>query len=355
MFEPLTISERNIAIQRLTALWALNECGLGGILHALNSPVTGLFVGSFAMICVAFICAFAENKWKAVMTSLIIVLIIKALVSPQSSPTAFIAVSFQGITGALIYRFIPHLLPASLFFLTLGLLESAMQRLIMLTLLYGNTLWEAINIWGDAVTKRWGIIIPVTSSEMIIYIYLAIHLFSGLLFGWLTYRVIKAVHTLWGQQDFRLKLNEENKKEFFKLPSGGKKKWKRYLLFGFLVLMIVFAYSGWVQDASDLQKGLLAILRAAAILTIWFVFLAPMVIRWLQKFLHKKHQQLSVEVAQTMDMFPHLLWIIDKAWKETSHLRFISRWKWFVVHTILYILQYHTVYDPDPVRAGTKL
>jgi hypothetical protein len=60
-------------------------------------------------------------------------------------------------------------------------------------------------------------------------------------------------------------------------------------------------------------------------------------------------------VAQTMDMFPHLLWIIDKAWKETSHLRFISRWKWFVVHTILYILQYHTVYDPDPVRAGTKL
>jgi uncharacterized membrane protein YbjE (DUF340 family) len=136
---------------------------------------------------------------------------------------------------------------------------------------------------------------------------------------------------------------------------GGKKKWKRYLLFVILLLMILFAYSGLAQEASNLQKGLIAVLRATAILTIWFVFLAPLLLRWLQKFLYKKQQQLSTEVSQTMDMFPHLLWIMDKAWKESKHLRFFNRWKMFVVHTLLYTLQYRSDYDPDIVRTDTKL
>src|SRR5690606_29531378 len=94
--------DRTLAIQRLTALWALNECGLGGLLHALNSPMTGLLVGSIAMVCIALICSLADDKWRTVMSSLLIVLIIKALVSPHSSPTAYVAVAFQGVTGALI-------------------------------------------------------------------------------------------------------------------------------------------------------------------------------------------------------------------------------------------------------------
>jgi len=55
-----------------------------------------------------------------------------------------------------------------------------------------------------------------------------------------------------------------------------------------------------------------------------------------------------------MEMFPHLLWIIDKAWKETVHLRFIARWKAFVLNAFLYILQYQTRYGTDPDRSGEK-
>ena len=141
MFENISSQERVLAIQRITALWALNECGLGGILHALQSPFTGLLVGSIAMICIALICAFAEKKWQAVMTSLAIVLVIKALVSPHSTPTAYIAVIFQGVSGAFIYRYIPGLLFGSVLFACLGLIESAVQRLLVLTILYGNSLW----------------------------------------------------------------------------------------------------------------------------------------------------------------------------------------------------------------------
>src|SRR5258706_10118764 len=140
MLELIPRADKNLAIQRLTALWALNECGLGGFLHALESPFTGLFVGSLAMICIAFICSLADNKWQTMMTSLVIVLVIKALVSPHSPPSAYIAVVFQGVSGAIIYRYIPGLFFSSVFFVSMGLIESAIQHILTLTILYGNTI-----------------------------------------------------------------------------------------------------------------------------------------------------------------------------------------------------------------------
>lgn len=344
MFENLSLSERTIAIQRLTALWALNECGLGGILHALQSPFTGLLVGSIAMICIAFICIFAENKWKAVMTSLAIVLIIKALVSPHSTPTAYIAVTFQAISGAIIYRYIPNLLLASMLFVTIGLIESGIQRLLTLTILYGNTIWEAIDIWGEWITKQWHVVILVSSSRLIIYIYLLIHFISGLFIGWLIYRMIKAIHRLWGDSQYELRLGRDDKKEFFMPGSGPRRKWKKFFLFIILMVGIVFAYT-LGDNHTGIQKGLISVIRAVVLLAIWFIFLAPLVIKVLKKFLRKKHQQLSEQVAHTMDIIPLLAWILDKAWKETQHLSFFRRWKSFVIHALLYILQYKSIYD----------
>ncbi|MFT5818187.1 MAG: hypothetical protein ACI95K_001675, partial [Lentimonas sp.] len=71
-------------ISRLTALWALSEAGLGGVLHALQSPFTGLFVGGFAIVLGSLIAYFAEDKWNTIFRSLLVVLIIKLAVSPHS-------------------------------------------------------------------------------------------------------------------------------------------------------------------------------------------------------------------------------------------------------------------------------
>ncbi len=352
MFESTPTSDRQLAIQRLTALWALNECGLGGVLHAFNSPFTGLLVGSFAMICIAFICALSDQKWKTVMTSLFVVLVIKALVSPHSSPTAYIAVIFQGVTGAFIYRFVPHLLVSSVLFFSLGLIESALQRLFTLTVLYGNTLWDAINIWGEWVADRWGLLIPMTSSRLIVYTYLSIHLVVGIGVGWLVFKTLRSVHDQWGQQQYNLVLGKEDTKSFMKVKKKGK--WRRYIFFLLLVFIIIVAYSGFPNPNSNIQQGLLAIVRACAVLTLWFVFLAPLMIRFLQKYLSKKHQQLSLEVEQTMDMFPQLLWILDKVRLESKRLRPYTRIKYFIVHSLLYILQYRTADDTDTHRTDTE-
>lgn len=347
MFQSLTSEERALAIRRLTALWALNECGIGGILHALNSPLSGLVVGSFAMICIALICALAENRWRAVMSSLLIVLVIKALVSPHTSPTAYLAVSFQGVSGALIYGSIRYLLPSSILFFVIGHIESAMQRIIVLTLLYGTALWEAIDIWGNWIAGKWGVIIPLKSSSLLIATYLSIHFLAGMLTGWLTYRILKAVNRNWGDATFRLSLKAGDRKELIPKRKKGK-RWKRYIIAGILLILIALAYISPIAGAGGMQKALIAVLRAVVILALWFGFIAPWLISILQRFLKIKRQRLAHEVEETMAMFPRLLWIIDKAWTNAKHLRGLSRWKVFFVHTILYILQYRTVDDSAP-------
>ena len=90
-------------IDKLTALWALNESGLGGFLHVFNSPFTGLIVGGIAILLISLIAYYAENKWQAILKALVIVLIIKMAVSPYSPFAAYIAVSFQAILGAFLF------------------------------------------------------------------------------------------------------------------------------------------------------------------------------------------------------------------------------------------------------------
>ncbi len=53
-----SIEQRQLAVQRLTALWAFSESGLGGILHALQMPFTGLLVGGMAILLISLIAFF---------------------------------------------------------------------------------------------------------------------------------------------------------------------------------------------------------------------------------------------------------------------------------------------------------
>jgi hypothetical protein len=117
--------DRRLAVERLTALWALNEAGLGGIMHAFRTPFTGIFVGGLAIVMITLIAHFSERKWSAVTRALVIVLIVKAAASPHSPLPAYLAVSFQGLMGALIFSALPNLRLGALLLGVLGLLEAA--------------------------------------------------------------------------------------------------------------------------------------------------------------------------------------------------------------------------------------
>src|SRR5689334_277335 len=87
---------------RIIALWVLSEALLGGIIHAFHIPVSGLIVGSAAVICICMI-AFYVPVNGTIIKATIIVAIFKMLLSPQAPVLAYLAVFFQGILGELLF------------------------------------------------------------------------------------------------------------------------------------------------------------------------------------------------------------------------------------------------------------
>ena len=95
-------AEDRLSILKITALWAFSESAFGGILHALTIPFRGLFIASAAVLFISLIALFSKSS-KEILKATLIVILIKAVVSPHSPLTAYIAVSLQGMLGFSIF------------------------------------------------------------------------------------------------------------------------------------------------------------------------------------------------------------------------------------------------------------
>ena len=139
----MTLSSINIQL-RITALWAFSEAFLGGILHAFHLPFAGLILSSFAVLCMVVISINGYRKGQ-ILKATILVMIVKALLSPHTPVSAYLAVLLQGAFGELFFAFgIPFFL-SCLFLGISALMQSALQKLIILTLIFGMDFWNAVD------------------------------------------------------------------------------------------------------------------------------------------------------------------------------------------------------------------
>jgi hypothetical protein len=65
----------------LTALWAFVEAGLGGFLHALHLPFTGIVLGGFAVLIISLLAMCYDKPFAKIVQATLIVLAIKAAVN----------------------------------------------------------------------------------------------------------------------------------------------------------------------------------------------------------------------------------------------------------------------------------
>jgi len=91
-----------VAVWKLTALWAFSEAALGGILHAFKVPMRGIFIGGSAAILISLIAYFSDRKG-TVLKSTLLVILIKGIVSPHTPLTAYFAVFLQGFIGEILF------------------------------------------------------------------------------------------------------------------------------------------------------------------------------------------------------------------------------------------------------------
>ena len=124
---------------RLIALWVLCEAVLGGMMHAVKIPFAGIVVSSAAVICISLIAYYVPVKG-AILKATIIVAIFKLMLSPHTPPTAYVAVFFQGLMGQILFFNLRFFRLSCILLAVLALVESPIQRIIVVTVLYGDNL-----------------------------------------------------------------------------------------------------------------------------------------------------------------------------------------------------------------------
>jgi hypothetical protein len=324
----LSGEQRQAAVQRLTALWAFTESGLGGIMHALQIPFTGLLVGGMAVIIISLIAEISNRDLKQILKAAVIVLIVKAMVSPFTPFPAYFAVSFQALLGYALFSILSINFFSILLLSSIAMLESALQKLLVLTIFFGKSFWKAMDELMAFVAKQFGSS-SVNGSQWIITAYLIIHLIGGIIIAWIAYKTIKGFFAEKGI--FILENTEMVNAEIYERGIA-KRKTLFHKLWGMILILVVLSVVLFIFSA-DTKLGWLAVVKTiswtlSAIL-IWFMLIGPLFTRLVQKILQKKESRYSDEVLKTLSFLPVLRQLTALAWRKSKAYPGIGRWRFF--------------------------
>jgi hypothetical protein len=118
------------------------------------SPV--LVIVFHAVVLIALIAFFAERPFKALLKATVVVVLVKAAASPHTPLPAYVAVSFQGLAGAILFGLLPSLRLGALLLGLLALWQGAVQKLVGMSLLYGRSLWDSVDAVGRWILEKMG-------------------------------------------------------------------------------------------------------------------------------------------------------------------------------------------------------
>ena len=346
-FSNLSEAQRITVIQRLTALWAFCESGLGGILHALQIPLTGFIVGGLAVIIISFIAKVSAENYTTIFQSLVIVLMVKAMVSPYTPFPAYIAVSFQALMGYLLFRVFQVNRFSILLLCTITMLESAIQQLLILTLFFGQSFWKAINELVNLISKQLGII-TTNGNQKFIASYLLVYLAWGTLIAFIAARIIKSFFSDNKMNEFYSSFVFTPE---FNLPEIPERKKMRNKLWMMIITMLVICGLLFLF-AANVKKGWVEILKTISwtisAIMIWYMLIGPLFSKLVLKLLKKQKSRYSESIAGTLSFLPVLRKITVLAWQKTKPYKGFKRIHFFFSALLSWSLVYSDIPSGDP-------
>lgn len=333
----------NLSILRITALWAFSESALGGILHALTIPLRGIFINAAAVLFISLIALFSRSS-KDILKSTLIVILIKALVSPHSPLTAYFAVSVQGLVGYLLFLN-KNFFRISAFLLgVITLFFSGVQKIIVLTVLFGNNLWKSIDIFIKQVINEFlslGLNPDIHYGFFLIGIYILIHLIAGVIIGYYAGRLPSRLEKIY-DQFVSIKFDNEIADLPKKEKKGKKKSWLLHptglVIISILFVLLVYSYfNPYISEIASVDI-LIMLLRSILLTVIWYTLLAPFVMKMFQKFITGKKTFYSNEIDEILTMFPQFKKIVGFTWKDSQNYKGLKRINYFLSTSFYYLL-----------------
>ena len=314
-------------IERITAIWALSEAAFGGVLHALRIPFTGLFIGSSAVIFITLIPYF-NTKRGTILKATLLVMMVKAIVSPHSPINAYLAVAFQGIIGEVLFFIIPSKRIAAFLLGFLSLLESSIQKILVITIVFGQNVWEAIDVFSEYVLSQF--LIRTDSAEIIsvsiilISIYVSIHLSMGVIIGlWAPQLAANVKKSIQDKDSFALP-EFKPLQNSIKKPKSSHRIWKKFSITSIILLasiIFILSYFFPVFEKSTGYAAVLMIFRSIMIIGIWYYLVGPLLQKFFRRFLDKKQTTYQNEINEIINIFPLLKKVIVYAWIESKSIK----------------------------------
>ena len=102
-------------------------------MHAFHLPFTGIFLGGFSVLIVSLMAHFEPKPYVQILKATVLVMAVKASVNPMTSPMAYVAVGFQGLSGAILFSLPGRNLLICTCYALLAMLESAFQKLLIMS------------------------------------------------------------------------------------------------------------------------------------------------------------------------------------------------------------------------------
>jgi hypothetical protein len=308
---PASTETNSLIYYRLIALWVLCEAMLGSIIFTFKIPVSGLVIGSCAVVCISLIAWYVPAKG-AILKATLIVAIFKMMLSPQAPPPAYIAVFFQGLMGELLFWNKRYFRVACALLAVLAMTESAFQRIIVITVIYGKDFWTAVNEFLNKLTGSGKL---TDYSFFIILWYVLLHIIAGMMVGlWIGFLPAK----IQLMKAFQKKYNIEASETILNIPQRRRKKTWRILLFiTWLVLIALYIQSFFKIGDPILPPhiALRVLVRSVIIVLTWYFLISPALKKLLHKWLQQKKQQSMQQVQQVLNLLPSTQGLVNRSWQ----------------------------------------
>lgn len=320
---------------RLIALWVTCEGFAGGLLHAFKFPFSGMIISSAAITVIMFI-AYYFPSHRAVIRATIVVAFFKLLISPHSPPTAYIAVFFQGALGQLLLSKQSHFKARAMIFGLLALAETALQRILVLVIIYGNDMVTAIDAFIHKLTNSGG-----HYSWMLAIGYVSIHAVAGIFIGgYVAGMVQRSKH--WQTKYAHLIFLVIDAEEAIPVTKVHKKHRRSKWL---IMLVWVILVGLWIQSRIQPGNAILPqnmiiniLLRSVLIIAGWYLLLSPVFLWLLQHGLKYREKKYRKEINEVRLLLPGIRAIFMKAYSMSVAGSGIQRLKLFLKTLMINIL-----------------
>ncbi len=304
----------NTIYYRLIALWVLCEAMLGGIIHGFKLPVSGLLVGSAAVICICLIGFYVPTK-AAIIKATIVVAIFKMMLSPHSPPPAYIAVFFQGLLGELLFSYKKLFKLSCMLLAIFALVESALQRILVLTIISGISFWKAID---EYVSKLTGEKTITSYSFYFAAGYVLLHLIAAILIGWFAGILPKKINQ-WKMDTITIAIN--NNIETTTSTKINNRKKRRLGLIILWIILIAFYLQSFFAIGKPILPSNIALqifMRSVLIVLGWYLLLSPLLSKLLQYWLQKKQDQQQTVIQQVNKVLPSIKYLVQQSWNLSA-------------------------------------